>query len=539
MNKAYNRFVKEIIKDNSGRTLAIVILTFAKIFAMATIPKTYQYIIDKSLINKDMHTFTYLIIVLACLYFLDVFSGIYKGISVTKICERNTYKLRKKLNDKMLSAKYSEIVTKNLSEITSLYTNEIRIINNHIGNGIFSVFGNIILFVISATIIAVVDKRIFLLTLLTIFIYYLNGKLWANEIKENSEINFNDNKKIIQIINDNYNNLIINKVMNLFKFINSRFEKSYNNYYKSSIRLKSIKIKYRYISTLLVYLMMIVIWAIGGREVIKNNLSIGSLTALISYQTMVLGPIQSVSNFIQSYNTTTIALERLNTFFHLDNDFINLNGENIKEIEKIELNNIGFGFNGELIFDNINIVVEKGDILGIFGESGSGKSTLLKVLSGLYKPTEGNIYINDKDVDSINKTSIYNKIGYLEQESKLFNGTIRENVDLGRSIDNKLIYEVLKKLRLTRNSDYSYMSYNIKDSGDNLSGGQKKRIDIARSLIKKPELILLDESLSSLDKDSKKNVLNYITENREQKIIVIVSHNREDLSICNKYLNIR
>lgn len=535
MNRTYNRYFLKFIEENRIRIILVLALTFVKVFIMAMIPKVYQTIIDMALFNSNMKLFIYLVISLSGLYLLEVITGIYKEISVSVLNEKCAYYLKKKINDKMLSSSYADMAKKNISEITSLLTNETKIVSNHFSNGLFSVIGNVILFIVAVAIIIIIDWRIFLLTMVTVMLYIINGKFWSKIIKETSEVNLKENGNVIQIISDNYNNLVNNKMMNLSEFISNRFKLIYNGYYKSSINQETIKIKYRYISMFLIYVMMIVIWLIGGIAAVNHILSIGTLTALISYP-MILGPVQSISNFVQSYNTSVVSLIRLDDFFNMQDEFLNLEGEYIGSIDKISLRDVEFKYHEEIIISNINISIEKGDVLGIEGESGVGKSTLLKILSGLYKPTKGEVIINNYVLSEINKFSLYGKIAYIEQDSRLFNGSINENIDLGRNIEAKNIHDVLNRLNLTINNEHKFLDYHIKDSGDNLSGGQKKRIEIARSLIMNPEVILLDESLSALDKFSKKNAMDYVLQNYKEKIIIIVSHNKEDLKICNKFL---
>lgn len=538
INKTYRRYFYHFVKDNKLRIIKVLLLTFIKVFIMTMIPKVYQSIIDMALYNHKMKLFISLVIILSGLYFLEIIIGIYKEISISILNEKCAYDFKRRLNDKILSSSYVSIASKNMSEITSLQTNEINIISNHFSNGFFSLIGNIILFIVAALIITFINHRIFLLTLVTVVIYIINGRFWSSKIKVASEVNLQNNEKVIQVVSDNYKNLINNKIMNLSNFISNRFKLIYNVYYDSSINLERNKIKYRYISMFLIYLMIIVIWFIGGIAAINNIFSIGTLTALISYQSMILGPIQSISNFVQGYNLSVVSLNRLDDFFNIEDELLNVEGEYIDSIDKISLIDVEFKYCEDLIISNINITIEKGDILGIEGESGAGKSTLLKILCGLYKPTEGRVVINNKALEEINKLSVYGKIAYLEQETKLFNGSINENIDLGRNIDKENILEVLCRLILIKNDDYKFLDYRIKDSGDNLSGGQKKRIEIARSLIMNPEVILLDESLSALDELSKKNAKDYLLENQKEKIIIIVSHNKNDLDICNKLLKL-
>lgn len=194
----------------------------------------------------------------------------------------------------------------------------------------------------------------------------------------------------------------------------------------------------------------------------------------------------------------------------------------------LEVKKIRKKYNNKVIFDNVSFNVKKGDIISIIGKSGSGKSTLLKCLNKLETVDDGKIILDGIDINSMNLQTLRTKIGIVFQDYNLFDHlTVMENLVLGlckvRRIDeNKAIVmaeNMLKRLKLFDKQEYY---------PDELSGGQKQRIAIARTLLLKPDIILLDEPTSALDKEMKKEVLKLLNEiAKEDMTLIIVSHEQE------------
>lgn len=194
----------------------------------------------------------------------------------------------------------------------------------------------------------------------------------------------------------------------------------------------------------------------------------------------------------------------------------------------LELKNISKSYGKDTIFSNVNLQLNKGEIVSIIGKSGSGKSTLLKCLNRLEEIDDGEIIFKEENVCNLSLTELRKKIGIVFQDYNLFEHlTVLENLTIGlEKIKNysknkslKLALSILKKIDLTEKKD---------KYPDELSGGQKQRVAIARTLLMKPDLILLDEPTSALDKEMKTEVLNLIQDLvKEDMTLIIVSHEED------------
>ena len=220
-----------------------------------------------------------------------------------------------------------------------------------------------------------------------------------------------------------------------------------------------------------------------------------------------------------------------------NNDF--LNKKIIKFKNKISLNKICFSYKKTSILKNVNLQINKGDRICLLGESGSGKSTLLDIISGLLKPKDGSIIIDDKLVFNPNKQKL--SLTYVQQDLSLLDGTIAENICLGDVVDKpKLVSSIklslLQKLVKRKND---FFSLNVGEVGKKFSGGQRQRINLARSFYENNDLVIFDESINSVDKNMKKKIIKNIFSYFNKKTIIFALHDTSFLDKFNKIYEIK
>lgn len=212
-----------------------------------------------------------------------------------------------------------------------------------------------------------------------------------------------------------------------------------------------------------------------------------------------------------------------------------------KKIEKINLKNVNFSYpdTGLKLLDNINLELTKNNIYGIFGPSGSGKTTLLNIICGLIKPDEGTILYNQETISN----NRFSNIAYVSQSSYFQKDTIKNNVAFGvkdSDVDEDKVYRSLKAVNL-ENLVKSYkdkLDTYVSELGANFSGGQLQRLSIARAIYANTDIIIFDEPTSFLDEKNKKIILQNISNLMDNRIIIIISHLKDDMRICSKVYKI-
>jgi len=216
-------------------------------------------------------------------------------------------------------------------------------------------------------------------------------------------------------------------------------------------------------------------------------------------------------------------------------------GIKIDKIKNIEFINSSFSYGKKNVFKNLNFKIEAGSIVSIYGKSGSGKTTIADLIAGFMTLSNGQILIDDIDIKKINIFSLRKKIGYITQDSYLFNGSVRYNLLLKNNKDKDLeIIKILELLELKSLflQDKIDLDKDIYDKALNISGGQKQRLLIAREILKEPDLLIFDESLSQLHKDIRMEIFKKIKRFKPDISIINLTHNDEFRPISDKVLEI-
>lgn len=215
--------------------------------------------------------------------------------------------------------------------------------------------------------------------------------------------------------------------------------------------------------------------------------------------------------------------------------------DNLNFVKFLKLNQVSFSYKNreKKILNKINFLINKNDYIGIVGESGGGKSTLIDIVSGLLKPTNGEIIIDGKKINNLKNTNWLDKIGYLTQKNNLLDESILTNITLEfdkNKIDKKLIDEIIDKTGLSEfiNKLPEKINTQVGENGLYISGGEKQRIGIARLLYDKKEILIFDESTSNLDNKNKNKFIKIINQLSKEKTIIIISHDETVINNCEK-----
>ncbi|MDF2859429.1 MAG: transporter, partial [Neobacillus sp.] len=285
-------------------------------------------------------------------------------------------------------------------------------------------------------------------------------------------------------------------------------------------------------------LIIIIVGIMIGRE---SGLSIGTIVAFNTLGASFLSPMLSIANSYLQLSAAKIYINQLLDLINSKTENLDNDEENI-EIQngEIKFTNISFKYDyfSENVLNGINIDIKSGEKVAIVGESGSGKSTLLMLIAGLYEPTEGIIQVGRQYVnqENVNIRFYRKQLGIVLQESMLFNGTIKENILMGRNADIEEINKAVMNSNLEKfvNSFPSKMDTIISENGNNMSGGQRQRLCIARALLKNPKILLMDEPTSSLDNISENSIMDNLF--KMNSTILVIAHRLANIAKFDKII---
>lgn len=285
-----------------------------------------------------------------------------------------------------------------------------------------------------------------------------------------------------------------------------------------------------------------IVW-FGGKEVYKGALTQGQVIALVNYMSQILLALVALANLIVTFTKALASAGRINEIFALKPSIVSGNGaeKGNKEAAKVELRNVEFLYQGdkEAALSKINVSVNAGETVGIIGGTGSGKTTFVNLLPRFYEASCGEVLIDGENVKDYDLTSLRRKFGIVPQKAVLFHGTIRENMRYGKEdAADEEIWEALKIAQaeeIVRNKQNG-LDEIISEGGKNLSGGQRQRLTIARALVRKPEILILDDSASALDFATDARLRKAIAESTESMTVFIVSQRAASIMQADKII---
>lgn len=254
------------------------------------------------------------------------------------------------------------------------------------------------------------------------------------------------------------------------------------------------------------------------------------------------GPTIALSSLSNNLLQTLASGERILTLLAEKPDLEEVtNGKNLNGINKIQVTNLKFAYEEVEVLKGISFELKKGEILGIEGKSGIGKSTLLKLMQRFYDATDGSVLIDDIDIKEINTDSLRDNITYITQSTYVFNTSVLDNIKIANL--NASLEEVKLAAKQAGIDEFieslpSGYETKISDLGIQLSDGEKQRIALARAFLHKAPVILLDEPTSNLDSLNEALILKSLTEQKTDKAIIIVSHRKSSLNICDRVLSL-
>lgn len=258
----------------------------------------------------------------------------------------------------------------------------------------------------------------------------------------------------------------------------------------------------------------------GALQVNKGNLSQGEVVALYNYMSQILVELIKLANLIITITKALACASRIESVMNLENSLQHNRNNELQSENAVDFDNVSLKYKdaSENSLENISFIAEKGSVIGIIGGTGSGKTSLVSLIPHFYDATGGKVLVNGMDVKSYSDDDLRQRIGFVLQKAALFKGTVRDNLKWGNenATDDEMLTALEKAQVLDTVLDKGGLDAAIEQNGSNLSGGQKQRLSVARALVRKPDILILDDSSSALD---------YATEAAMRKEILNLDYN--------------
>lgn len=430
--------------------------------------------------------------------------------------------------------------TRKVGEIISRF-NDASKVRDAISGATLTIMIDTLMAVAGGVILYTQNAYMFGVTAIVIVLYFIIVLSFNKWYKKLNQAQMEDNAQLTSYMVESLNGIQTVKAYNAERKVELETEKKFIKLLKSVFKLS-------WVSNLQGSLVgfteltggIVILW-VGAYQVIKGNISIGQLIAFNSLLAYFLDPVKNLINLQPQMQTAVVAADRLGEILDLEAE--RTEGEN-KKINPadlkgdIQFNNVTFRYGTrKSVLEGINIHIRQGERIALVGESGSGKTTLSKLLLNLYSVESGEVLVKDYNIKDIQLEALRERIAYIPQETFLFSGSIMDNLMLGlENVTPEEIMEACKKAQAHDFINELPLRYEtrLEENGSNLSGGQRQRLAIARAILKKPDILILDEATSNLDSITERAIENTIEEYSKGMTTIIIAHRLSTIRRCDR-----
>lgn len=431
--------------------------------------------------------------------------------------------LRCDIFTKILNKDMKDFSLDNSGKYISILYNDIKIIEDSLLNNIFLVISSFISFIISLLFLFSISPSI----VIFIVIFGILGFVIPNALSKKLIVeknNYSHNlEEITSVTKDLFSGFEVIKGFNIGSKINTIFKNSSNTVESTKKKcsiLESIIKGFSLSFSVTVYLGVLIL---GGYLMYKGEISVGTAIIIIQLSTHIVGPVKTSISLINQIKSVSLIADKIDEILYDS-------CEDIEEVSlpkfenSIEIKNLDFSYtNDRKALNNINLTFEKNKKYAIVGESGCGKSTLIKLLMRYYKDYNGDILIDNKDIHKIFSNDLYKNMSMIQQNVFMFDDSIKENIKLFANYSDEEVLSICDRSGLSNLISRLPNGINslVGENGNKLSGGEKQRIAIARSLINNTKILILDESTSALDNETAYNLESSLLSINDLTLIVV------------------
>ena len=527
--------MKKIWKNNLNILLPLFVVMFIYISLEIGVAMFFGYVIDSASGAINMQFSKVMIYTFALLITESVFKWIYEVMSY-KFVAKMSLDTKIYIFNNLIKQDIESFYNNDVGDKISILTNDINTIETEYFRTFLNLIKSGFLFVFAFGTIFYVSYQMTIALMILSIISFVFGNIPMKNLKTFKEKFSNSQSEYTARTSEYFNGYETIKVFGLEKFISKVF---YNN--SKNVYDKGLAYQKRYsLVTMISYFFggftFLGGFVCGGYLAYKGFITLGQMIVCVQLTNHIVNPLMFA---IESYGKFKSVDKILNK---IENTLIseeNVETTEIKDFNnKISLEDVSFKYDDKKVLENISFDFEMGKKYALVGLSGSGKSTLMKLISKRIKADEGKICIDGTDLDEISRNSIINLISTINQNVFLFKGSIYDNITLfSKDYSEEKVKNVILKAELGKYLERLYDKELISENANNLSGGEKQRISIARSLIKDTKIILADEILSSLDNEIAFSIEKGLLE-LENITLISVTHRliKENLKKYNKIL---
>ncbi len=522
-------------------SLSFAIIALSSILAILSAKYTGSLVEDglrKGLLNQSI----FWAIVIISLEALSILSAWFGKRVLATAASKSILMIRKDVFNKIQSLPISYFDKTPLGRTVTRMTHDIEGIENFFSACLGRVLSALALFIFATIAMFMTNLKLGIFMLLSIIpaiIFTFASKKYIRALnRENAKRNSACNSKLSEYSNG----ISVIRSFGLENWSINKFNHAVDDLLQGRLKANRAMIVIRPLISLMCLFPMILLIFLGGLAILSNRLSVGSFVSFIRYCEKFTNPISMITREIHIIQQAFTSSERISTFLKTPSEdqvlgqegtFIPHQGLN----GKIEFCNLSMRYDDENpVLNNINLIINPGEMIGLVGETGSGKTTTISLLSRLYPYQEGNIHIDDIPIELYSRNYLRNKIGYISQDIEIFKGTLKDNLSLGEQIDETTLLDACRLSGFIKVMDKNSLTLrtSIEEKGSNLSIGEKQLLSFTRIILRNPSIIILDEATANVDHQCEHIIHQTLKKFAAQKTCLIVAHRLDTIMKCDR-----
>jgi ABC transporter, ATP-binding protein len=527
----HKKIIDKFILPQKKKIIYLIIVILLGIVASMAIPYVFGKIIDLIVIKDLQLVLKFIIISL----FLNIFQSLssvleeWIGNILSIDCSNS---IKEAMFSKILDTRYEFLNSYGEGELVSRIENT----GDKIVSFYIDLFSSIVMIlfsiIISAYIMIRISLKLFIVAIILLPLTYGINYIFKNTIINKQRDYIAKLDAYSDYLIDTISNLTGIKLNNLEKIFKENYEKRLQDLKNVSMSNLKINMTVTSLQDFITIILSSLILFISAKLIILGNLTLGNIVAFSSYMEKLHSSIKKIGDLNLSFNEVIVDLERYRKIMDYDSEK-KIDGKKLSKVTSLKFKNVSFKYDDEYILKDFSFKISKPGLYAIVGENGSGKTTIFNLISKLYTNYKGEVLINGNEISDYKDEDLRNEVLFIESKPFILRDNLTSNITLleKKKVDESYFKRIIQFLELERIEKYS--TKNLKET---LSKGEQQKIQLARLLISKQPLILLDEALSGLDKEMKKKVISIIKERSKDKIIVIISHDHEIQKVCNEII---
>ena len=527
---------------DENKKLLFIILLLSLLYNIISIMTSFnfQLIMNYALRHGSKYNLYIIFISMLILYILKELLIYIRNLVVNFISLKLDYSLITNVYSHILSLPYSYYRNRPVGEVI-MRINDLGELKDSVSQLIVTFLLDIFLIIITLIFLFIINFKLTLIVVFTLILYFLVTFIYNKILFKMLRLNKKDSSAVNTFMVESIEGVMSIRGSNAFLQFKDKFSSLYNNFIISSYNFFKKYNTLNSINNFLISILIVVIITMGSIFVIDGNMDSSSIITYYSVLCFFLEPVKNVANFDVVIKKSRISIERIEELLMVEEEKILLDNQKITgKLKNILFKDVTFSYDFKNnVVNKLNLKIDEGEKVVIYGKSGLGKSTVAKILTRYLDIERGKVFINGYDINDYNLWSIREGITYVSQNEFLLTDTIYNNINMKGTRDAEYIFDVCKMIGLDKIVKFKDGGYNmiLEENGSNISGGERERILLARAFVRDSDVYILDESFSEIDSLGEREILGKIFSKYKDKTIIVISHRMDnndlyDRKIC-------